>query len=189
VGGNKPSSGAAVEPEPTATPEPSDTCPLIEEVPFDSVTWVGDPCIDLPCTYRREQWQNVRRWCHLMMQAAEIHGLDEILEANGFDLHLFAALMWIESKGNPTAHSSAMATGLLQVMPAEAPGFAGRPTIKELEDPEFNLDYGTNLLMSYIDEKDGSLQAGLNRYYGCSQCKYYDLIVWLNNHIKSESQP
>ena len=78
-----------------------------------------------------------------------------------------------ESGGDPQAYSSSGAVGLMQVMPNDGlaagflcsggPCFANRPSIEELQDPEFNIDYGTRMLASLVD-KYGDVQDALKAY-------------------------
>jgi soluble lytic murein transglycosylase-like protein len=81
--------------------------------------------------------------------------------------------MLMESGGDPEAYSSSGAVGLMQVMPrdglaadfecANGPCFASRPTIEELLQPEFNLEYGTHMLASLITRL-GSEREALKAY-------------------------
>jgi len=91
--------------------------------------------------------EQVRRWCSWITQYSRQHDLPP---------DLVAALIWYESGGNPEAYSRSGAVGLMQVMPRDGiaaefqcvngPCFASRPTIEELMDPEFNIEYGTRML-------------------------------------------
>jgi len=99
------------------------------------------------------------------------------IEANarktGFPADLIAAVVLQESSGDPLAYSSSGAVGLMQVMPQDGlaaefvcingPCFASRPTIVELEDPEFNLAYGSQMLAD-LYAKYGSYREALFRY-------------------------
>jgi soluble lytic murein transglycosylase-like protein len=89
---------------------------------------------------------------------------------------LIAAVMWQESGGDPDAYSYSGAVGLLQVMPrdgiAEGFGvFGNRPTINELQDPEFNVKYGTGMLAGLVN-KYGSYRDAL-LHYGPMNVGYY----------------
>ena len=94
---------------------------------------------------------------------------------------MIAALIWQESGGNPVAYSSSGAVGLMQVMPrdglaanficANGPCFASRPTIEELQDPKFNVKYGTAMLAGLL-ERSGSLRDAL-KSYGPMDVGYY----------------
>lgn len=91
--------------------------------------------------------EEVRQWCGLITRYAKEHEISP---------DLIAAVIWLESGGNPTAYSRSGAVGLMQVMPrdglassfqcANGPCFASRPTREELEDPEYNIEYGTGML-------------------------------------------
>jgi soluble lytic murein transglycosylase-like protein len=108
--------------------------------------------------------------------------------------HLLAALIWWESGGNPLAYSTSGAVGLMQVMPRDGlaadykcingPCFADRPTIEELEVPEFNIEYGSRYLAVRI-AKEGSLKDGL-KGYGPANIGYYyaDIILELYKGVK-----
>ncbi len=108
---------------------------------------------------------SITQWCSPITDAAKRYGVDP---------NLVAAMMLQELGGDPSAYSKSGAVGLLQVMPRDGlaasfrcgngPCFAGRPTIAELQDPAFNLDYGTKMLAGLI-AKHGSIREGL-RYYG-----------------------
>lgn len=91
--------------------------------------------------------EDVRKWCGLITHFADEHGLAP---------DLVAAVIWLESGGNATAYSRSGAVGLMQVMPrdglaanfqcANGPCFSSRPTREELEDPSYNIEYGTRML-------------------------------------------
>jgi len=78
-----------------------------------------------------------------------------------------------ESGGQPDVISASGAVGLMQVMPRDGiaasfecingPCFTGRPSMQELLNPEFNLDYGCNMLTRLISEK-GSIRDALKAY-------------------------
>jgi hypothetical protein len=108
----------------------------------------------------------VLQWCGLITKYA-----------HQTDLHpdLVAALIWQESGGNPKAYSRSGAVGLMQVMPRDGIAadyvckgnscFSDRPEIRELEDPEFNIQYGTHLLQELVVNQAGDLREAL-RIYG-----------------------
>jgi soluble lytic murein transglycosylase-like protein len=107
----------------------------------------------------------ILQWCDLITYYANQRGLKP---------DLLAALILQESGGDPTAYSHSGAVGLMQVMPrdglaaefmcAGGPCFRNRPSIKQLQNPEFNIDYGTKMLANLIN-KYGSLSEAL-KYYG-----------------------
>lgn len=121
---------------------------------------------------------NVYRWCDLITRYARAAGLNP---------NLVAALITVESAGNPRAYSRDGAVGLMQVMPrdgiaakfknsAGVPYFADRPSIAQLSDPEFNVKWGTSFLASKI--RNYGLRGGL-KAYGPSGVGYYyaDLVL------------
>jgi Transglycosylase SLT domain len=125
--------------------------------------------------------ENVYQWCEMITHFAGIYRLDA---------DLLAAVILQESGGNPVAYSRSGAVGLMQVMPRDGlaagfdcpngPCFARRPTIRELEDPLFNIEYGTRMLAGLI-EKHGEVRSAL-KYYGPMDVgyRYADkvLAIW-----------
>ena len=93
-----------------------------------------------------------------------------------------------ESGGNPHASSKDGAIGLLQVMPRDGisasfqcingPCFSNRPSMEELYDPEFNIEYGTKMLAGLI-LKYGSVRDALLKYgpSGVGYAGYADKIL------------
>ena len=116
--------------------------------------------------------ERIRQWCKL---------ISEYSKKNQLDPDLIAALIWQESGGNPTAYSRSGAVGLMQVMPKDGiaatfqckngPCFANRPSIKELQDPNFNIKYGTGMLAGLVN-RHGSVREAL-KYYGPMNVGYY----------------
>ena len=129
----------------------------------------------------------VRQWCNLITYYADQHQLSP---------DLIAAVIWMESGGNALAYSHSGAVGLMQVMPRDGlaaaficqsgPCFANRPTRSELEDPDFNISYGTRMLAG-LYERTGSLREALKAYgpmdVGYS---YADRIIDIFQRYKSE---
>ena len=86
---------------------------------------------------------------------------------------LIAAVMLQESGGDATAYSTSGAVGLMQVMPRDGiaasfecingPCFASRPTIEELQDPSFNIEYSAHMLTGLI-ARLGGLREALKAY-------------------------
>ncbi|MCU0488648.1 MAG: transglycosylase SLT domain-containing protein [Anaerolineales bacterium] len=112
-----------------------------------------------------EQFPNkILKWCEIITQYANQHNLEP---------DLIAALILQESGGNSQAYSHSGAVGLMQVMPrdglaakficANGPCFKNRPTIQQLEDPEFNVSYGTRMLAGLV-KRSGSLREALKSY-------------------------
>ena len=106
----------------------------------------------------------ITQWCELITKHAVAYNLPP---------DLIAALILQESGGNPSAYSHSGAVGLMQVMPkdgisatfmcANGPCFANRPTIAELQDPDFNVKYGTRYLAGLLN-KTGVLREALKSY-------------------------
>jgi len=109
--------------------------------------------------------QQIRQWCQLITSYSH---------ANGLDPNLVAALVWQESGGDSLAYSKSGAVGLMQVMPRDGiastfmcingPCFTNRPTIQELQDPNFNVEFGTSMLGG-LQVKYGEMREAL-KYYG-----------------------
>ncbi|MCX7976243.1 MAG: lytic transglycosylase domain-containing protein [Bellilinea sp.] len=108
--------------------------------------------------------QKIQQWCPYIQQAAIQYQLDA---------NLIAAVMLQESGGNPDAYSRSGAVGLMQVMPRDGkaaefmcvngPCFANRPSMQELFDPQFNIDYGVRMLAGLIQRK-GDVREALKSY-------------------------
>jgi hypothetical protein len=130
---------------------------LVDELtaPVDEQATVEDTPADAACAVSRLFPQSVSQWCGLITRYANRHDLPA---------DLVASVIWLESGGNPQAYSRSGAVGLMQIMPRDGiaasfqcingPCFADRPSIAELQDPEFNVAFGTRML------------AGLFRRYG-----------------------
>lgn len=120
--------------------------------------------LPVDCSVSQEFPDKILRWCDLISQYAGQRNLDP---------DLLAALILQESGGNPQAYSHSGAVGLMQVMPRNGlaagfmckngPCFKDRPTINELEDPEFNISYGSKMLAGLINKK-GSVREALKSY-------------------------
>ncbi len=116
--------------------------------------------------------ESIRQWCDLITHYAEKRGLEP---------DLIAALIWQESGGKSKAYSSSGAVGLMQIMPRDGlaagfmcvngPCFSNRPTTGELEDPEFNISYGTKMLAG-LEARTGDLREAL-KSYGPMNVGYY----------------
>jgi hypothetical protein len=115
---------------------------------------------------------NIQQWCEMISTyASEV----------GAPADLVASMIWQESGGDPNAYSHSGAVGLMQVMPRDGiaanficpngPCFSSRPTIAELQDPKFNIEYGTKMLANLFN-KYGSYREAL-RAYGPKDVGYY----------------
>lgn len=169
------------EPQPTATVEVSEPTPAagsLAECPLtEKVSWASEE--------QALAWDATRRWCGLMVEASKTYDLN---------VHLLAALIWWESGGNPDIIADDGGVGLMQVMPRDGaaanvmceygPCFADRPTTAELQDPAFNIDYGSSYLAGKI-LATGSLRDGLKAYgpYGVGYT-YADTLIELAERIR-----
>lgn len=127
---------------------------------------------DVVCRVSQNYPDTIRQWCEWITVYADETGLSP---------DLIAAVMWQESGGDALAYSHSGAVGLLQVMPrdglaanfmcANGPCFASRPTIDELQDPEFNIAYGTRMLAG-LEGRQGNLRDAL-KSYGPHDVGYY----------------
>lgn len=116
------------------------------------------------CVYQSRYPDAVRQWCQLIETVSAAYEIDPLL---------VAAVMLVESGGQPEVISHSGAVGLMQVMPRDGiastfqcingPCFANRPTIAELLDPEFNVEYGVRMLSGLI-KKTGSPREALKSY-------------------------
>lgn len=122
------------------------------------------PTPPIKCEVNSAFPEKILQWCEVITQFA----IQAELSPN-----LIAAVILQESGGDATAYSSSGAVGLMQVMPRDGiaasfecingPCFASRPTIEELQDPNFNIEYGTRMLAGLITKR-GSLREALKAY-------------------------
>lgn len=135
------------------------------------------------CSISERYPAEVLRWCEMIEQSAA---------ENSLPAGLIAAVILQESGGNPESYSSSGAVGLMQIMPKDGiaskfvcingPCFASRPTIEELQDPSFNIKYGSNMLAE-LYAKHGSYREALFRYGPMDIGYHYaDLVlkIWEN---------
>ncbi len=118
----------------------------------------------ISCAISMNYPEKIQQWCELITDAAQ---------NTGMPANLIAAVILQESGGHPTILSHSGAVGLMQVMPrdglaaeficANGPCFANRPTIAELKDPTFNINYGSRMLANLF-AKHGSYREALFRY-------------------------
>ena len=124
------------------------------------------------CEVSQKYPDQIRQWCQLITSYSF---------PNGLDPDLVAALVWQESGGDPLAYSKSGAVGLMQVMPRDGiaatfmcingPCFTNRPTIQELQDPTFNVEFGTGMLGG-LQARYGDIREAL-KYYGPKDVGYY----------------
>ncbi len=141
VAGSPPALSEQAEQQAPSTSEQAGACPLSSTYP-----------------------DKVLRWCDLIVETASQHNLPP---------ELIAAVILQESGGDSQAYSSSGAVGLMQVMPRDGlaarfqcvngPCFASRPTIAELQDPAYNIEYGTRMLAGLL-ARHGDLRSALKAY-------------------------
>jgi soluble lytic murein transglycosylase-like protein len=169
-------------PTKTAMAEAAQTASTAGEDPVHKGSQKGfareDPTCSLPASYPSE----VLKWCDLIEDSAQETGLPAAL---------IAAVILQESGGSPSAYSSSGAVGLMQVMPRDGiaaefmcpngPCFASRPAIEDLEDPAFNIAYGSQLLAG-LYAKHSSYREALFHYGPINVGYYYaDLVLKIWN--------
>ncbi len=157
----------------TTSPSVTDEAQEVEKAAeaVESPTMVEDEEAD-KCKVSKKYPDQIREWCGLITKFSK---------KNGLDADLVAALIWQESGGNPVAYSKSGAVGLMQVMPRDGiaatfmcvngPCFTSRPSTDELQDPNFNIKYGTGMLANLV-AKYGDMREAL-RYYGPRDVGYY----------------
>ncbi len=130
----------------------------------------------------------IQQWCELITSYASKYSLPP---------DLIASVIWQESGGNPTAYSKSGAVGLMQVMPKDGkaagfmcvngPCFSNRPSTSELNDPEFNIAYGTKMLAE-LYQRHGTYRDALMSY-GPMNVGYYYADKVLNIYNTYKNQP
>jgi soluble lytic murein transglycosylase-like protein len=118
----------------------------------------------LSCTISSKYPEKIQQWCNLIVMNADMYSLEP---------NLIAAVMLQESGGNKDAYSSSGAVGLMQIMPKDGiaekfmcingPCFSNRPTTEELFDPDFNIEFGSRMLIN-LYEKYGNWHDALKAY-------------------------
>lgn len=143
----------------------------IEILPATDVAYAASPTqtIEQPaptdaCQVSLNYPQGVLQWCGVISSLAVQAELPP---------DLIAAVILEESGGDASAYSSSGAVGLMQVMPRDGiaasfecingPCFASRPTIEELQDPGYNIEYGSRMLAGLIGRL-GNLREALKAY-------------------------
>ncbi len=136
------------------------------------------------CEFYDRYPSKVQPWCGLIEEAATKYGMDALL---------IASVMLQESGGQPEIMSTSGAVGLMQVMPRDGiaagfqcingPCFASRPSIDELKDPAFNVDYGVRML-SGLTDRYGDIREALKSYgpYDVGY-RYADQVLTIRNRL------
>ncbi len=138
---------------------PAITTPSPSEINRENPPTPQDQC-DVSAHYP----EGILQWCELITRYANQSSLSP---------NLVAAVMLQESGGDANAYSASGAVGLMQVMPRDGiaanfecingPCFSSRPTIEELKDPSYNVEFGTRMLARLIN-KWGDVRDALKAY-------------------------
>lgn len=157
----------------SANPTPADAAGLapdggsmaLEAGAAAQVSAAQEPALEGSCRVSPAFSQNILQWCEYITTYSEKHDLAP---------DLVAALILQESGGDPLAYSHSGAVGLMQVMPRDGlaaafqcingPCFANRPSIAELQDPQFNIEYGTRMLAGLLASHANDLREALRAY-------------------------
>jgi hypothetical protein len=140
---------------------------------------------DGSCTISSGFPAGIQKWCNL---------IDQYAAKNNLEPNLIAALILQESGGDPKAYSYSGAVGLMQVMHRDGlaatmvcdsgPCFSDRPSMTELQDPEFNIAYGTQMLAGLL-RKFGTIREAL-RAYGPMDVgySYADTVIQISEQYR-----
>ena len=140
---------------------------------------------DDQCQINKNFPNNLLQWCNLITKYAN---------QNQVDPNLIAAMIWQESGGDPEAYSKSGAVGLMQIMPRDGlaanfqcingPCFKSRPTIQELLDPEYNIQFGTKMISNLIN-RHGNERDALKAYGPMNVDYYYaDIVLGIYSKYK-----
>lgn len=169
---------AMQEPQPTALPAETPTAQPADQPQAPAPEAANNQEDERSCRVSSAYPDSILQWCDLITENASNQGIDP---------NLVAAVMLQESGGNSQAYSSSGAVGLMQVMPRDGlaanfmckngPCFASRPSMDDLFDPEFNINYGTRMLANLIG-RTGEVREAL-RSYGPMDMgyRYADIVL------------
>ncbi|GEM_PF-498406 len=153
-------------------------------------TWSSHSPIKSVCEVSASYPNSIKKWCVEITTTAKKYGIDP---------DLIAAQMLIESGGDANAVSFQGAVGLMQVMARDGiaeqfvnsegvPLFANRPTVAQLKDPAFNLDYGVRLLAG-LSKSTGSTREAIKAYGPAGvDYDYADAVLRLYEQYRSEKE-
>lgn len=169
---------AMQEPQPTALPAETPTAQPADQPQAPAPEAANNQEDERSCRVSSSYPESILQWCSLITENASNQGIDP---------NLVAAVMLQESGGNAQAYSGSGAVGLMQVMPRDGlaanfickngPCFASRPSMDDLFDPEFNINYGTRMLANLIG-RTGDVREAL-RAYGPMDMgyRYADIVL------------
>ncbi|MFI4862536.1 MAG: lytic transglycosylase domain-containing protein [Phycisphaerales bacterium JB063] len=116
-------------------------------------------------------WMTVDQCSQRTTLPAELdQGIEEAAEDYGLPIELVRAVVRTESGGDPAAHSSANARGLMQITPITHREVIQRFDLPhadddKLYDPDYNLDIGTRYLAYLLKRFDGDTKLALAAYH------------------------
>ncbi|HEX3723652.1 MAG TPA: peptidoglycan DD-metalloendopeptidase family protein, partial [Nitrolancea sp.] len=121
----------------------------------DPLSWLKGAVIFASGTTEAEgAYADVYRWKPLIDAAAKAHNVPSAL---------IAAIMAVESSGNPNAVSPAGAQGLMQIMPDQLTRLGVAQAL--WQDPASNIDAGARYLSESL-ANGGTIQSAAARYFG-----------------------
>jgi len=137
------------------------------------------------CTLPKSYPDSIQQWCPLIEKFSLKYEIDS---------NLIAAVILQESGGQSEAYSASGAVGLMQIMPKDGiaenfqcingPCFRNRPTMEELFNPEFNIEYGSKML-SNLYQNHGDWRDALKSYGPMDVGYYYaDIIMEIKNNYQ-----
>ncbi|MHB8134230.1 MAG: lytic transglycosylase domain-containing protein [Anaerolineaceae bacterium] len=140
---------------------------------------------DVNCTLPKSYPDSIQQWCSII----ENFSLKYEIEPD-----LIAAVILQESGGQSEAYSASGAVGLMQIMPKDGiaenfqcingPCFRNRPTMEELFNPDFNIEYGSKML-SNLYQNHGNWRDALKSYGPMDVGYYYaDIILEIKNNYQ-----
>jgi soluble lytic murein transglycosylase-like protein len=163
-------------------PEPAPVSTFIAEGDQNVQPLLFASAPEIECSLSTQVPNTIRQWCDL---------IDRYSNQNGLPPSLIAALITQESAGNPNAYSHSGAVGLMQIMPRDGiatkfmckngPCFHDRPSMAELYDPEYNIQWGTQFLASLL-ARHGNIRDALKAYGPMDRgYQYADIVLSIYN--------
>lgn len=145
------------------------------------------PCSDLVATFRSDGRIQVDGNVPTKKWTPRVDDWRDLIELSasryGVPTAVVAAIMSLESGGNPSVDSPAGAMGLMQLMPSTYNMLLGRPqgTLvdhAEAKVPAVNIDLGVKLLGMHLSKYKGNFVSAAVAYNAgspkCGQCKCWD---------------
>jgi soluble lytic murein transglycosylase len=131
-----------------------------------------------------------RKFWELLFPLPYRGDLEAAASNHGLDPFLVAGLIRQESEFNPAALSVARAYGLTQVLPATGKRFARKEGIPRfsaavLLQPAANLRIGTSIILSMMDQNNGSVEQTLAAY-NAGPNRVTEWLTWANYREPAE---